>query len=69
MHKPSNLPFKIFSAQLTELKNYVPLFPLWIDANRVAPEELNKILLQDVQTNGQSNTAYKDGTLREIPTR
>ena len=48
MRKPQNLPFKIFSAQLTELKNYLPLFPGSSNANTMPPEEINYILLHTI---------------------
>ena len=48
MGKPPYLLFKIFAARLTELNNYLPFFPGLIAANKMDPEELNKILLHAV---------------------
>ena len=48
--KPRDLPFKVFTTLITELNNYLPLFPLSRDTNNMAPEDLNKILLHAVPT-------------------
>ena len=45
MRKPQDILFKIFAAQLTELNNNPPLFPISSAANKMGPEELKNILL------------------------
>ena len=48
MCKPRDIPFKSFTAHLTELNNYLPLFPVSSAAKKMPPEELNGILLYAV---------------------
>ena len=38
MRKPRDLPFKRFAARLTELNNYLPLFPWSSAVNNMPPE-------------------------------
>ena len=56
MRKPRYILFKRFSARLSELNNYFPLFPISSTAKKMDPEELNDILLQNVSNSwaGQS---------------
>ena len=60
MQKPWDLPFKHFSARLTELNNYLPLFPGSGAANKIPPEEHNDILLHAVP-NGWEKQVYLQG--------
>ena len=48
MRKPWDFPIKLFNNRLTELNNYLPLFPGARSAKTMPPEELNKILLHVV---------------------
>ena len=48
MRKPQYLPFKRFAAWLTELKNYLPLFPGSTASKNMPPKEPNEILLHAV---------------------
>ena len=48
MHKPCKFPFKHFSARITELKNYLPIFPGSSASKKMTAKELNKILLHAV---------------------
>ena len=48
MRKPQDLPMKIFTTWMTELKNYVTLFPISSVSKKMSPEELNDILLHTV---------------------
>ena len=58
--KPRHIPFKRFDAQLTDIKNYLPLFPDSSNSNNMVPEEINKILLHAF-TNVWSNQSYLQG--------
>ena len=60
MRKPQDIQFKIFVAQLTQLNNYLPLFPVLGAVKRMDPEELNDILLLAVP-NPWSRQAYIQG--------
>ena len=60
MHKPRDLPFKRFTARLTELNNYLPLFPGSSAAKKTPPEDLNGIILHAVP-NGWAKQAYLQG--------
>ena len=60
MRKPRYLPFNILSAWLTELNNYLQLFPWWSDVKNMPTEELNEILLHDFP-NGWSKQYYLQG--------
>ena len=51
MCKPCHIIFKRFTAQLTEINNFIPLFPGSDASNNMPPEEFNEILLHEV-TNG-----------------
>ena len=51
-----DLPFNIFATQLRELNNYLPLFPKSIASKKMAPEELNEIILH-VVPNGLAKQA------------
>ena len=57
MRKTQQLPFKIFAAQLTELNNYLPLFPGSSNTNKMYTEEFNNILLHAVP-NGWAKQSY-----------
>ena len=57
MCKPREILFKLFSARLTELNNYLPLFLGLSASNKMHPEELNEILLHAV-LNGWAKHAY-----------
>ena len=48
MCKPQILSFKRFAARLTEINNYLQLFPGPIEAKKMASEYLNKILLHAI---------------------
>ena len=60
MHKNPDLPFKNFASRLTELKNYLPLFPGSSANKKIPPEDLNKILLHAFP-NGWEKQAYLQG--------
>ena len=60
MREPLDLPFKRFSAQLTELKNYLLLFPGSSASKKISPEELNGIPLHSVP-NGWGKKVYLQG--------
>ena len=55
--KHGDLPFNHFDARLTELNNYLPLFPGSITYKNIPPKELNKIILHAVP-NGWENKSY-----------
>ena len=57
MNETRKIMFKNFDAQLTGINNYMPHFPGSIEAKKMGPEELNKILLHAV-TNGCTNQSY-----------
>ena len=48
MRKSQDLQSKRFAARLTELKNYPPLFQVFIFTKKMDPEDLNNILLRVV---------------------
>ena len=52
MSKPRDMLFKRFTAQVTEINNFLPLFPGLDTAKIIPPEEPNEILLHAVN-NGQ----------------
>ena len=60
IYKPRDLPFKSFTAQLKELNYYLPLFPISINSNNMAPKELNNILLHTIP-NGCLKQSYLQG--------
>ena len=60
MHKPQGQPFKIFAARITELNNYLPIFPGPSAIKKMIPEELNEILLH-VVPNVWAKQAYLQG--------
>ena len=60
MRKPQGLPFKCFSARLTERNNYLTLFPGSSATNKMPPEDFNNILLHAVP-NGWAKQAYLQG--------
>ena len=60
MRKPWDISLKRFTTRLTELKNYLLLFPGSSADKKMPPEELNKILLHAVP-NGWENQAYLQG--------
>ena len=60
MHKPQDIHFKRSDDHLTELNNYLPLFPGYVSINKMPPEELNKILPQAV-LNVRVKQAYLQG--------
>ena len=64
MQKPQVFLFKIFSARLAELNNYLPIFPGSSATKNMAPEELNKILLQAAH-NSWAKQAYLQGWVFE----
>ena len=49
MRKPLDIQFKIFAARLTELNNYLPIFPGSSADKKMDPKDLNKIILHAVQ--------------------
>ena len=57
MRKPRDLSFKIFTAQLKELNNYLPLLPGLIYSNKMYPKELNVIIFYTVP-NGWTKQAF-----------
>ena len=57
MRKNWDFYFKRFAAQLTELNNYLPLFPGSSNSMKMAPDELNKIILHDIP-NGWEKKSY-----------
>ena len=60
MRKPWYILFKIFSAWLMELNNYVLLLPGSSTTKNMDPEELNKILIHSV-SNSCSKRSYIKG--------
>ena len=60
MCKPCKTLFKLISAYLTELNNYLPLFPSFSASKNMPPKELNKILLHAVP-NGWAKQVYLQG--------
>ena len=60
MHKPQILLFKRFASRLTEENNYLTLFPGSIEAKKMAPEDLNNILLHIIP-NGREKQSYLQG--------
>ena len=46
--KPQSMTFKRFEERLTEMNNFLPLFPGSDDSKKMEMEELNKILLHAV---------------------
>ena len=57
MHKPHDIFFKRFAAWLTEINNFLSLFPGSDSTNKMPSEELNEILLNDVPS-GLAKQAY-----------
>ena len=60
MRKPQDLQFKIFMERLTNLNNYLPLFPGSNAAKNMDPEAFNNILLHTVP-NSWARQAYIQG--------
>ena len=60
IQEPQGLLIKIFYARLTELINYLPIFPVSSAADKMDPEELNKIILH-VVPNSWAKQAYIQG--------
>ena len=60
MRKLQDIQFKIFAARLTELNNYLPLFPGSSAAKNMDPEYLNEILLHAV-LNSWARQSYIQG--------
>ena len=60
MHKPWDHPFNCFAARLTELNDYLPLFPGSSSVNKIPLEDLNDILLHAVPK-GWAKQAYIQG--------
>ena len=48
MRKPKDIAFKRFAARLTELNNYLLLFPGSSATKKIRPEELKDILLHAI---------------------
>ena len=44
MRKPHDMPWKRFAAQLTEINNFLPIFPGSDASKKRHPKELNEIL-------------------------
>ena len=65
MRKPRSMPFKNFAARLTEMNNFLPLFPGSEASKKMETEELNEILLHAVP-NAWAKKSYlkKIGILR-----
>ena len=57
IQKPHTVPFKRSVARLTDIKNYLSLFPGSNDSNNMDKAELNKILLHTVP-NEWANNSY-----------
>ena len=60
MQKPWDLLFDIFDARLTELNNYLPIFPQSSAAKKMDPEELSKIVIHAVP-NSWKKQSYIQG--------
>ena len=69
MHKPQSISFNCFAARLTEINNYLPLFPESSESKKMDSEELNEILLQCVPNGWAKKPIYKDGNSKGGPTR
>ena len=48
MRRPQSITFKRFAARLTEINNFLPIFPGLDAFKKIEMEELNKILLHAV---------------------
>ena len=60
MRKPRSMSFKHFAARLTEINNFLTLFPGSDASKKMEMEELNKILLH-VVPNGWAKQSYLQG--------
>ena len=60
MRKPRDIIFKIFTARLTEINNFLPLLPGYDSTRNIPLEEINEILLF-VGPNGWAKQAYVHG--------
>ena len=60
IRKSQSISFKYFTAWLTEINNYLPLFPKLIYNKKMTPEELIEILLH-VAPNGLVKQFYLQG--------
>ena len=58
--KPHGFPFKIFSARLTELEKFLPMFPGLYDSKSMNKYNLNEVLLHIVP-NGWAKHSYLRG--------
>ena len=48
MRKQRDMPFKRFAARLTEINDFLPLFPILDATNKMPTEELNEFLFHAV---------------------
>ena len=55
---------KIFSAQLKELNNHLPLFPGSSVSNKMAPEELNEIILHAIFNEWAKQAYLQDSSFK-----
>ena len=67
MHKPREMSFKRFAARLTEINNFLPVFPVSDLTKKMPTKELNYILLQAVP-NGWARQFYFQGWDFEVNT-
>ena len=54
------MTFKRFAARLTEMNNFLPLFPGSEASKKMETEEINKVILHAVP-NGRSKQSYLKG--------
>ena len=67
MHKPQGMHFKRFTAKLTEINNFIHLFPGSDATKNIPSEELNEILLH-VVPRGYVKQSYLQGWEFEMNT-
>ena len=60
MRKPRDIIFKIFTARLTEINNFLPIFPVLDATKNIPPKEINEILIYALP-NSWSKQAYLQG--------
>ena len=65
MRKPQIMAFKRFAARLTEINNFLPLFPGSDASKKMEMENLNEILLHAVP-NGWTKQSYLQGWVFDL---
>ena len=67
MCKNSDIPFKLFAAQLMEINNFLPLLP-GLDASKKMPPEIINLILLHAVPNVCANKSYLQGCYFEMKT-